>query len=241
MKVAVIIPALNEEESIAQVIAGVPRDHVDEVIVVDNGSTDRTGDVARSAGASVVREERRGYGYACAAGVAAASRAPASGALEANALAFDVLVFMDGDGSDDASQLGALIEPLQRDQADLVLGSRVLGAAARGALLPHQRLGNALTTALIPLLYGQRLTDLPPFKAVRRSLLAELAMSEMTYGWTVEMIVKCARRGCRTVEVPVSARPRLGGRSKVSGTFKGTVLAAVYLLGTTLKYAWRDG
>jgi glycosyltransferase involved in cell wall biosynthesis len=235
VRVAAIIPALNEQESIAQVVSGVPRDCVDEVIVVDNGSTDHTADVARSAGACVVREERRGYGYACAAGVAAASH-------------FDMLVFMDGDGSDDGGEVRALLAPIVDDKADLVLGSRVPGqrapGKARGALLPHQRLGNTLTTALIRLLYGRRLTDLPPFKAIRRSLLAELDMSEMTYGWTVEMIVKCAKRrrfgGARIVEVPVSARPRLGGRSKVSGTLKGTVLAAYYMLSTTLKYARRD-
>jgi glycosyltransferase involved in cell wall biosynthesis len=228
VKVAVIIPALNEQASIAHVLAEVPRDLVQGITVVDNGSTDRTAEVARAAGAQVVREERRGYGYACAAGVAAAGEG------------YDVLVFMDGDGSDDPAQMGALLEPIVRGQADLVLGSRVLGPAARGALLPHQRLGNGLTTALVRLLYDQRLTDLPPFKAVRRPLLAELGMREMTYGWTVEMIVKCARRGCRIAEVPVAARPRIGGQSKVSGTVKGTILAAYYLLGTTIKYAWRD-
>jgi glycosyltransferase involved in cell wall biosynthesis len=227
VKIAVIIPALNEEESIAHVVAGLPRDQIHGVIVVDNGSTDRTAEVAQDAGAEVVREDRRGYGYACAAGVAATG-------------AFDVLVFMDGDGSDDAAQMQSLLSPLVRDEADLVLGSRVLGPAARGALLPHQRLGNALTTSLVHLLYGRRITDLPPFKAIRRPLLAELGMREMTYGWTVEMIVKCARRGHRIVEVPVSARARIGGQSKVSGTIKGTVLAAYYMLGTTIKYAWRD-
>jgi glycosyltransferase involved in cell wall biosynthesis len=228
VRVAVIIPALNEEEAVVHVIADVPRDLVHQVIVVDNGSTDRTGEVAQAAGARVVREERRGYGYACAAGVAAAADG------------FDVLVFMDGDGSDDAGQMRALIEPIERDEADLVLGSRVLGPAARGPLLLHQRLGNLLTTALVRLLYGQRITDLPPFKAIRRPVLAELGMGEMTYGWTVEMIVKCARRGHRIIEVPVATRPRIAGQSKVSGTIKGTVLAAYYLLGTTLKYAWRD-
>ncbi len=228
MRVAVIIPALNEEEAVGQVIADVPRGLVHEVIVVDNGSTDRTAEVARAAGARVVQEGRRGYGYACAAGVAAVGDQP------------DVLVFMDGDGSDDASQMRVLIRPIERDEADLVLGSRVLGPVARGALLPHQRLGNVLTSALVRLLYGQRITDLPPFKAIRRLVLAELGMGEMTYGWTVEMIVKCARRGHRIVEVPVAVRPRIAGQSKVSGTLKGTVLAAYYLLGTTLKYAWRD-
>jgi glycosyltransferase involved in cell wall biosynthesis len=228
MKVALIIPALNEEESLVHVLPTIPRDLVDQVIVVDNGSTDRTGEVARAARARVVREERRGYGYACAAGVAAASDA------------FDALLFMDGDGSDDACQIGTLVAPLERDEADLVLGSRVLDQATTGALLPHQRLGNALTTTLIRLLYGQQLTDLPPLKVIRRGVLDSLHMREMTYGWTVEMIVKCARRGHRIIEVPATTRPRIAGRSKVSGTVVGTLLAAYYLLGTTIKYAWRE-
>ena len=227
MRVALIIPALNEEAVIAQVVSEVPREHAQQIYVVDNGSTDGTAAAAATAGATVVREERRGYGYACAAGVAAAG------------VAYDVLAFMDGDGSDDAAQLPDLLAPLEAGQADLVLGSRVLGAAQRGALLPHQRLGNHLTTGLIRLLYSQRLTDLPPFKAVRRSLLHDLGMSEMTYGWTIEMIVKSAKRKALIVEVPVSTRPRLGGQSKVSGTLKGTVLAAYSMLGTTIKYAWR--
>jgi len=232
MRTAAIIPALNEEGALAHVLPGIPRDCVDQVIVVDNGSTDRTGAVAQAAGARVVREERRGYGYACAAGVAAAG------------VAFDALLFMDGDGSSDAADIPALLGPLERDEADLVLGSRVLGHAIRGAgagaLLPHQRLGNGLTTVLIRALYRQRLTDLSPLKVIRRTVLASLGMREMTYGWTVEMIVKCARRRHRIVEVPVTAHPRVAGRSKVSGTVRGTILAAYYLLGTTIKYAWRE-
>ena len=228
MRVAVIIPALNEEESVGHVVAEVPRDLIAEVIVVDNASTDRTVEVAEAAGARVAHGERRGYGYACATGVAAAGDQ------------FDVLVFMDGDGSDDANQVGALIEPLERDDADLVLGSRLLDPRGRGAVLPHQHLGNELTVGLVRLLYGQRLTDLPPFKAIRPTLLAELGMREMTYGWTVEMIVKCAKRRHRIFEVPVVGRPRMGGQSKVSGTLKGTVLAAYYMLATTFKYAWKD-
>jgi glycosyltransferase involved in cell wall biosynthesis len=229
VRVAVIVPALNEEAVIARVVSEVPREVVDQVIVVDNGSTDRTAEQAAAAGATVVREGRRGYGYACAAGVRAAETE------------HDVLVFMDGDGSDDARQLPDLLAPLKAGRAELVLGSRVLGAASRHAILPHQRAGNSLTTGLVRLLYGQRLTDLPPFKALRSATLAGLGMSEMTYGWTIEMIVKCVRNKIPIVEVPVSTRPRMGGKSKVSGTLKGTVLAAYYMLGTTLKYAWREG
>jgi glycosyltransferase involved in cell wall biosynthesis len=227
VRTAVIIPSLNEEESIGRVISEVPADLSCEIIVVDNCSTDCTEEVARLAGARVVREERRGYGYACQAGVQAVGDE------------FDVVVFLDGDGSDDAGRMWDLVEPIEADQADLVLGSRTLGHGAHGALLPHQRLGNMLATALIHFLYHRRITDLPPFKAIRRSVLTQLGMCEMTYGWTVEMIVKCSRQGHRIVEVPVPARVRLGGQSKVSGTIRGTALAAYYLLGTALKYAWR--
>jgi glycosyltransferase involved in cell wall biosynthesis len=229
MRAAAIIPALNEEDCIEAVVREVLDNSPEAtVIVVDNGSTDETARVARAAGARVVHEPCRGYGYACAAGVAAAGEG------------LDVLVFLDGDGSNDAAQIPALLMPIERGGADLALGSRVLGSAARGALPPHQRLGNALTTTLVRLLYGQRITDLPPFKAIRRPVLAGLGMREMTYGWTVEMIVKCAKRRYGIVEVPVTTRPRIGGRSKVSGTVRGTVLAAYYLIGTTLKYAWKD-
>jgi len=225
MRVAVIIPALNEEESIGAVVREVLSTVEARVFVVDNGSTDDTARVARLAGAEVVAEPRRGYGYACAAGVAAAGER------------FDVLVFMDGDGSDDAREMGLLLAPIERGEADLVGGSRVLGPTHGRGVLPHQRLGNALTVSLIALLYRKRLTDLPPFRAIRQPVLASLGMREMTYGWPVEMTVKCIRRGYRIVEAPVSARPRSGGKSKVSGTVKGTVLAAYYLLGTTIKYA----
>jgi cellulose synthase/poly-beta-1,6-N-acetylglucosamine synthase-like glycosyltransferase len=229
MRVAAVIPALDEEACIATVVKEV-LDHNPQatVFVVDNGSTDATAEAARAAGAQVVSEPRRGYGYACAAGVAAAGDV------------FDALVFLDGDGSNDARQMPTLLAPIACGYADVVLGSRGLGPAAHGALPPHQRLGNALTAALVRLLYGQRITDLPPFKAICQPVLAALGMREMTYGWTVEMIVKCAKRGCRIVEVPVTTRPRIGGQSKVSGTVKGTVLAAYYLLGITMKYAWRN-
>jgi glycosyltransferase involved in cell wall biosynthesis len=228
MRTAVIIPTLNEVESIAIVIGEVLSHGNATVFVVDNASTDGTAEVARNAGAIVVNEPRRGYGYACAAGVAAAGEE------------FDVVAFMDGDGSDDGRQLGTLLDPIENDLADLALGSRTSDASDADAVLPHQRLGNALITQMVWLLYGQKLTDIPPFKAIRRPVLNSLNMSEMTYGWTVEMIVKCAKRRYRLVERPVASRHRLGGRSKVSGTVKGTLLAAYYLVGTTVKYALRE-
>jgi hypothetical protein len=175
-----------------------------------------------------VAEPRRGYGYACAAGSARA--------LELGA---DLLVYMDGDGSARPAELPRLLGPLERGAADLVLGSRVLGGAADGALAPHQRLGNALSAALMRWLYGLAVTDLGPYRAIRAGLLRELAMREMTYGWPTEMTVKSARRGARVVEVPVSWANRRGGRSKVSGTVRGSVLAGVYILGVTLRYSRR--
>jgi glycosyltransferase involved in cell wall biosynthesis len=228
MRVAVIIPALNEQECIGAVVREVQAAVETCIYVVDNGSTDRTAEAAQAAEATVVPEPRRGYGYACAAGVAAAGDR------------FDVLVFMDGDGSADPREIGLLLEPIERGQADLVAGSRTL-APIRGLALPaHQRWGNALTVALIRVLYGRRLTDLSPFRAIRQPVLAALDMREMTYGWPTEMLVKCARRGYGIVEVPVTARPRRAGKSKVSGTVRGTVLSAYYLLGVTLKVALSD-
>jgi len=227
MEIAIIIPALNEEESLPTVLRELPDGLITRTIVVDNGSSDRTAEVAEAAGAQVVREQRLGYGYACAAGAAAA--------LDA-----DVLVFMDGDGSDDPGQIESILEPMERDEADLVLGTRTLGSEAEGTFLPHQRLGNAMVSSLVRFLYGQRIADLPPLKAIRVPVLQSLDMKEMTYGWTVEMIVKCLRRGYRIAEVPATARPRLGGRSKVSGTVKGSALAAYHLTGTTFKYARKE-
>jgi glycosyltransferase involved in cell wall biosynthesis len=229
-RLAVIIPALNEAGNIAGLVRDLPR--LDGLavdgIVVDNGSTDGTAAEARAAGAQVIPAPRRGYGYACAAGTAAASEA-------------DWLVYLDGDRSFAPAELPRLLAPLAADQADLVLGSRLLdvGSIRAGAMLPHQRVGNALTATLMRWLYGLALTDLGPYRAVRRPLVAALAMREMTYGWPTEMIVKAARRGARIVEVPVSYHPRHAGQSKVSGTVRGTVLAAYHILRTTLAYAWR--
>ncbi|MBU1750590.1 MAG: glycosyltransferase family 2 protein, partial [Chloroflexi bacterium] len=168
-------------------------------------------------------EPRRGYGRACAAGLAAARG--------------DVVVFLDGDGADDPAQIPDLLAPIRAGQADMVLGSRLAGEMEPGAMPWQQWFGNWLAARLIRLLYGLPLTDLGTFRAVRREALLELGMIEMTYGWPTEMIVKAARRGWRVVEVPVHYRARRGGRSKISGTVRGTVLAAYYIVGTILRYA----
>jgi len=219
MTVAVICPALNEEETVGAVVSAVPRRLVNEVIVVDNGSQDRTAQVAAAAGATVVSEPMRGYGAACLAG----SRATQA----------DYLVFMDADGSFDAHQIDRLLEPLMADRADLVLGSRSLSADT--AILPHQRFGNWLAVKLLRLIYGLPVTDLGPFRAIGRQNLLRLGMSELTYGWPIEMMILAARSGCRVVEVPVSYGPRLGGDSKVSGTLRGSVLAGYHIVKTILR------
>lgn len=225
MRIAVVIPALDEEAAIGEVVRAVPRELVREVIVVDNGSVDRTAAVARAAGARVVSEMVRGYGAACLAGALAAREA-------------DVLVFLDGDRSDDPAEMARVLEPLLEGRADLVLGSRLSGDLEAGALSPHQRLGNRVVTLLLWLLYGLRLTDIGPFRAIRAEVLRGLGMEQKTHGWPVEMIVKAARRGYRMVEVPVRCRRRVG-RSKVGGTLSGSLLAGYRLLSTTLRYAWR--
>ncbi len=226
-RVAVIIPALNEAGNIAVLVAELAATVAAEIIVVDNGSTDATAAEAAAAGARVVSEPRRGYGYACAAGVAAVRDA-------------DLVAFIDGDGSFLPAELPAILAPLLDGRADLVLGSRPLGHIAAGAMPPQQRFGNRLAAGLMRLLYRMDVTDLGPYRAIRRELLESLAMQEMTYGWPTEMMVKAARRGARIVEAPVSFHPRRAGRSKVSGTLRGTLLAARYILGVTLRYAWTE-
>jgi glycosyltransferase involved in cell wall biosynthesis len=228
MKVAVVIPALNEADCLPGLIDAIPRspDDVIDMIVVDNGSTDATSEVARSAGARVISEPRHGYGYACAAGVRAAS-------------ASDVIVFLDGDHSFLPSDLPALLQPLELNQADLVLGSRWLGHIEPGSMPPPQRFGNWLVARLTNWLYGLSITDLGPYRAVRRSLVEQLGMREMTFGWPVEMIVKAARLHARIVEVPVSYRARRAGQSKVSGTLSGTLRAGWRILQVTFRYALR--
>ena len=224
MAVALVIPVWNEEAAIGRVLAEVPPGAVEQVIVVDGGSRDGTVERARAAGATVVHQRRRGYGAACAEGVVAA------GAVE-------VLVFLDGDYSDPPACIPDLLAPLRAGQADLVLGSRVLGGMERGALPVQAVVGNQLVTGLIRVLYRRRLTDLPSAKAIRRETLLAFQMQEMTYGWTTEMIVKALRLTCRVVEIGVPYRARGGGRSKVSGTLIGTLLAGSHLVATTLRYA----
>lgn len=227
MKVALVIPARNEETPLPGVLAEIPPGVAETVIVVDNGSTDRTAAVSRNAGALVVSEPRAGYGFACAAGVQAAREQGA-----------EVLVFIDADGSFDPAQIRDLLAPIECEQADLVLGSRLAGGIEPGAMPPHARFGNWLVARLMRALYNLPVTDLGPFRAIRTDLLERLGMQEMTYGWPTEMMVKAARRGARVIEVPVRYRVRRGGRSKVSGTLRGTVLATYFILFVTLRHTF---
>jgi len=220
--VALIIPALDEEQAIGRVLAEVPPGMA-EVIVVDNGSRDATADVARAAGARVVREPQRGYGQACLAGIAAA------GGVE-------VLAFLDGDHSDDPARLPDLVAPILAGQADLVIGSRSLGRRAPGSQPWHAVAGSRFCVGLMNRLIGTRATDLGPFRAISSASLERLGMSDRDYGWTVEMQIKACRQGLRVQELPVDYRPRIG-RSKVSGTVKGSVGAGVKIVGTILRHA----
>ena len=222
---SVIIPTHNEAQAIGRVLADLPPDLVTEVIVVDSNSSDGTAEIAASQGARVLREPRRGYGRACLTG------------LE-NANAPDVVVFLDGDYSDRPAELGQILAPITEGRADITLGSRLGEKRIPGALPWHQALGNLLAAALIRLLYGVRITDLGPFRAARADVLRELALEQPTYGWAVEMILKGALHGFRIVEVPVSYYPRIG-KSKISGTLKGTAGAAWFILSLIVRYYFR--
>jgi glycosyltransferase involved in cell wall biosynthesis len=214
-KVAVIIPALNEEAAIGGVVAAIPA-WVDDIVVVDNGSTDATAAIARDRGARVIWEPQRGYGAACLAGLAALTDP-------------DIIVFIDGDASDVPWEMALLVDPIIQGQADLVIGSRVLGAREPGALTPQARFGNWLACRLMYLFWGKKYTDLGPFRAIRRRALAGLDMQDRDYGWTMEMQVKAGRRGLRVMEAPVSYRRRIGA-SKISGTVRGVLGAGTKIL-----------
>ena len=224
----VVIPALNEEVSLPRVLADLPRPPVRRVVVADNGSLDGTARVAREAGAEVVAAPRPGYGSACLAGLA---HLRATGPPE-------LVVFVDADYSDHPEELPRLVEPILRGEADLVIGSRILGRREPGALLPQARAGNLVACLLIRLLYAHRFTDLGPFRAVAWQALERLGMRDPDFGWTAEMQVKALRHGLRVAEVPVSYRRRLGV-SKITGTLSGTLAAGHKILWTVLRYSRR--
>ncbi len=224
MRIFVIIPALNEEKSIPKVIHDIPKNIVSEIIVVNNASTDNTAFVAKSAGAIVLDEPQKGYGYACLKGMAyVETKQP------------DILVFMDADYSDFPEELPLLIEPILKKKADLVIGSRALGSKESGSMTIPQIFGNWLATRLLYFFYGVKFTDLGPFRAIRWDALQQLNMQDKTYGWTVEMQLKAAKNNLKCVEVAVNYRKRIG-YSKVSGTIKGTFMAGYKILWTIFKY-----
>lgn len=218
----VIIPAMNEAKAIGKVLDALPKECVQMVVVVDNGSTDNTGEVAQAHGAHVVRENRPGYGQACLTGIATVEALPEAEKPE-------IIAFIDGDFSDLPSELPLLLEPIQSGRADMVIGSRVLGNCERGSLTPAQVFGNWLSTRLVRWLYNVTYTDLGPFRTIRLTSLRQLKMQDTNYGWTVEMQIKAAKLGLKTCEIPVTYRKRIG-KSKISGTIKGTILAGTKIL-----------
>ena len=223
--VSVIIPALNEEEPIGDVVRAVAATHIPrEIIVVDNGSTDGTAERARAAGAGVVAEPHRGYGRACAAGIRSLS--PECG---------DIVVFLDGDGSDCPEFMDQLVDPIAAGKYDFVIGSRTRGQRERGSMNAQQIFAGHFAGWLLSILYGIRYSDMCPFRAIRRAALERLDMCEKTYGWNLEMQMRAARAGLRILEIPVNHRCRAGGKSKVSGTLRGTFVAGARILATFLR------
>jgi glycosyltransferase involved in cell wall biosynthesis len=220
VKVSVIIPVLNEEGAIANVINDIPKSLVQEIIVVDNGCVDQTAEIARKHGAKVVDEPQRGYGSACLTGIAAVQAA-------------DIVVFLDGDYSDDPTEMPSLVQPIQDGLADFVIGTRI--PTEKGALLPQAQFGNKLATLLMRIFFGVQYTDLGPFRAIRHEQLKALNMQDKNFGWTIEMQLKAAKMGMNVREVPVSYRKRIG-TSKISGTFIGSLKAGVKILTTLFRY-----
>jgi len=229
-RVGLVIPARDEEEALPHVLAELPRERLARLVVVDNGSRDRTAEVARANGAEVVAEPRPGYGRACLAGIAALRRG--SDALGPG----DVIAFLDADHSDHPEELSLVLEPVLSGRADLCIGSRILGGAGRAALLPQAWYGNRLACALMRVLFGARYTDLGPFRAIRVRALEHLRMGDVDFGWTVEMQLKAKTHGLAVVEVPVRYRARIG-RSKITGTVTGTIRAGWKILGWI--FTWR--
>jgi len=223
--ISVIIAALNEEEAIANVVASVPRDIANEIIVVDNGSSDRTAEVAEAAGARVVQEPQRGYGRAFRAGLRSISSH------------CEIVVFLDGDGSDYPETMHRLVEPIIEGRHDFVISSRTRGRREPGSMNWHQVFAGYMVGFFLRLLYGVRSTDMGPFRAIRRDALESLGMREETYGWPLEMQMRAARAGLRILEVPVDYRRRAGGQSKIAGTVVGSMKAASRIMFTLARVA----
>jgi glycosyltransferase involved in cell wall biosynthesis len=229
-RIAAIIPVLDEEGAIGSVVTAIPRDWIDEVIVVDGGSRDRTVAVASAAGARVLAENERGYGRACARGAAAA--------VEGGA---EILVFLDGDGSDQPGVIPSLVQPILDRKFDFVIGSRSRGVRERGSMGAHQALAGYVIGAAVGLVYGTRYTDMCAFRAIRADALARLGMREMTYGWNLEMQMRAARGGLRILELPVPYGRRLAGQSKVAGTLRGSLKAGIRIFATIARVACERG
>ena len=229
MRAVVIIPAINEEESIGKVVAGIRDYHLDDIIVVDNGSQDQTATIALSSGAIVLYEPTKGYGSACLKGLSYVFNKP-------DEVKPEIVVFMDGDFSDDPKDLKLLIEPIKNGEADFVIGSRTLGQRERGSLTIPQIFGNRLATFLIHLFFNHKFTDLGPFRAIKTDKLEQLKMIDKNYGWTIEMQIKAIKNNLTIIEVPVTYRNRIG-KSKISGTIKGSILAGIKIIFSIFRYA----